>query len=439
MANFSKEPWVSRHGNCGREAGIELTPTTGTPSTEPLYGLTPTRYVRMSLYYLMYFTTVAAFSPYFNLYLATRGLSSSQVGIVLAVMPFVGLLVQPLWGILNDWLHLQRMTVFIGLGAAPLILLTFPYLRGFTAFLFMVAVLAVFQTGMIPVMDSLTVQNAGVRNYGKVRMFGSLGYAIMVSVAGQMYRSGNVNSMVPLYAVLAALSFIALIFYPPIPAPKGTSVVSKPASALTGLRTLMKNRAFVWLLLLTMFVSISQTLNSNFFTLYYHALNRPLGVLGVIYSVGGLSELPLFFASGRLITRFGAERMLLVASGVFLLRWLVLMFGPPTWVLVCLQALHGLSFGIALAAGISVASRVSDETNRATAQTVYSAVNTGLAAIVGSMSGGLVLEAYGPYVLYAFAAVVCALGVSGMTILLAMLRRESVNSVSNSRVSNTSR
>ncbi|QSO51661.1 MFS transporter [Alicyclobacillus curvatus] len=387
----------------------------------------------MSLYYFIFFTAVAVFSPYFNLYLTTRGLSSSQVGVILAVMPLVGLLVQPLWGILNDWLHLQRITVFIGLAAASLLILTFPHLHGFLSFLFAVAVLAVFQTGMIPVMDSLTVQNTGVHHYGKVRMFGSLGYAIMVSIAGQMYRSGNVNAMIPLYATLAGLSFITLIAYPKVPATAGASVARKSASAFTGLRRLVKNRGFVWLLLFTMLVSISQTLNSNFFTLYYHALHRPLGILGIIYSIGGLSELPLFFVSGRLITRFGAERMLLVASSVFLFRWIVLVFGPPTWVLVCLQTLHGLSFGIALAAGISVASRVSDETNRVTAQTVYSAVNTGLAAIIGSMSGGFVLGAYGPYVLYGFAAGICALGVVGMAILLTVIRRESSKPVSSSQ------
>ncbi|WAH37189.1 MFS transporter [Alicyclobacillus dauci] len=384
----------------------------------------PSSYIRMSVYYLLFYTTVAVFAPYFNLYLTTRGLSSSQVGIVLAVMPLVGLVVQPMWGIFTDWFRWRKGTVYVGLIVCPLLVLTFPLLHGFFPYVVVAALIAAFQTGLIPVMDSMTVFNAGARNYGKVRLFGSLGYAITVGIAGRLYHEGNVSTIVPLYVIAAAMALVGLLLYPKADMEAPVTVSGKRTlSPFSGIGKLVQNRRFVWLLVFTLLVSISTQMNSNFFTLYYSGLHRPLGLLGLIYSFGAFSELPFFFISGRWIERYGAERMMLLASSVFLFRWLILAFGPPTWVLFCLQLLHGLSFGISFAAGVAVASQFSEVSNRTTAQTVYSAVNVGLAAMIASALGGVVLQAFGPRTLYACSTVVSAVGVLGMIGLLRVMRK----------------
>ena len=58
--------------------------------------------------------------PYWGLYLRENaGLSGAQVGMVFAVIPAVGIVVQPFWGVLADRSGLRaRILLLLSLGAA---------------------------------------------------------------------------------------------------------------------------------------------------------------------------------------------------------------------------------------------------------------------------------------------------------------------------------
>ncbi|QQE79249.1 MFS transporter [Alicyclobacillus sp. SO9] len=368
-------------------------------------------YARMSLYYFFFYTTIAVFAPYFNLYLASRGLSSEQVGMVLAVIPLGGILMQPLWGMMNDRLQIQKTTIFLALVVPAITLLLYPHLHSFPVYVLGTAVLAVFQSVAVPVADSMTIETAGTGHYGKIRLFGSLGYAIAAAIAAALYKHYGVSEISVVYGFTVVLALFGLIFYPK-PA-KMHSGHQRPA-LFSGMIVLLSNKKFLLILCFTLLITISQAVNSNFFTLYYHALGRPMGWLGIIYALGALSELPFFFIIGRFIGKYGAERIFLLGGAIFLLRWIVLCFEPPTWVIVMMQLSHGLSFTLTFTAGVSMAAQASARDNQVTAQTVYNSVNMGLSAIIGSLIGGVVLNQFGPRGLYGFAAAICVLGLIAM-------------------------
>lgn len=379
--------------------------------------MTSGQYTRMALYYLLYYTTVAVFVPYFNLYLAARGFSNGQVGVVLAVMPLVALITRPIWGMVSDVLGRQRPIIAVALVMAPIILAWFPAFHSYMFAILIAAGFAIFQTAVIPIADAMTMQNSGARHYGKVRMFGSLGYALMVAVASPIYHRYGISFIIPMYAIASLLALVGLWMYPvPRVEPFGSTTerTHVERSMFSGLRRLLRNRSFMLVVPFTFLASISQSMNGSFFSLYYKQMHYPIGLLGLIYGLGALCELPVFFVSGRLIERFGCERILFVGYAVFALRWLVLAFNPPLWLVLVQQLTHGVSLGLAFAAGIVFAARVSDKFNRATAQTVYSTVNTGVAAIVGSLIGGIALQKLGTHGFYECAFVLGTLGSLGI-------------------------
>ena len=66
--------------------------------------------IPLTLFWFVYFGSLGIFYPYFALYLRENaGLTGTQVGLILAISPFIGMLTQPFWG------HLADRT-----GAAPL-------------------------------------------------------------------------------------------------------------------------------------------------------------------------------------------------------------------------------------------------------------------------------------------------------------------------------
>ncbi len=371
----------------------------------------PARYARMSMYYFLFYTTVGVFSPYYSLFLRSHGLNDTQIGRVLAVIPTVGMIAQPLWGLLNDRYHVPKRSLFVGMVMGPLAaVLLLPNLTSVWTFTLATGLMAIFQTGLIPLSDSMTVYSTGIRLYGKIRMFGSLGYAIAANMAALVYQNFGIHTLIPSYLVATALALLGLAGYPSRP-----WMGQREAQVVHRLSRVLRNTQFIEILILSFLMSVTQWINSNFFSLYYVDLGRPQSWLGLIYALGAISELPFFFLSGRLIQKIGPLRVLWLSTAVFAFRWAVLCLHPSTVLIALLQLLHGASFGLALAAGISLAARVSNESNRVTAQMVYSATNTGIAAIIGSLVGGTIFDKGGGSVMYAVAFVICVVSLGGFT------------------------
>ncbi|MCP4602932.1 MAG: MFS transporter, partial [Proteobacteria bacterium] len=140
--------------------------------------------VQLSIYWFLVMGALGVIFPYFTLFLKENvGLSGSQVGMVSATMPLVGIFAQPFWGQVGDRSGARtRLLSFLAIGAmfgyAGLIL---P--KTFAWMLFATAMLAVFTTSLVPLGISVSMailSDRGVPNFGRVRVWGTIGYLIAV-------------------------------------------------------------------------------------------------------------------------------------------------------------------------------------------------------------------------------------------------------------------
>jgi len=76
--------------------------------------------IPLTLFWFTYFGSLGIFFPYFSLYLRENaGLSGTQLGVVLAISPLVGMIAQPLWGQVADRTGARsRVLAFLTLGTA---------------------------------------------------------------------------------------------------------------------------------------------------------------------------------------------------------------------------------------------------------------------------------------------------------------------------------
>src|SRR4051794_7069609 len=75
----------------------------------------------MKFFYLWYFMATGIYSPYLGLYLRAIRLDGAQIGLVAAITPLAGVLLQPLWGILSDRYGWRQPVLSLALLAAALI------------------------------------------------------------------------------------------------------------------------------------------------------------------------------------------------------------------------------------------------------------------------------------------------------------------------------
>jgi MFS family permease len=138
----------------------------------------------MGLVWFFGLGALGMYLPFFGLYLhENAGLEGTRVGAVLALVPLVGLLVQPLWGQLADRTGARaRLLVLLSVGGA----LGYGALaraEGFREVLLATGVLALFQTAFVPSAVSVTLalgRDAGPHAFGLTRVWGTVGFLAFV-------------------------------------------------------------------------------------------------------------------------------------------------------------------------------------------------------------------------------------------------------------------
>ena len=142
--------------------------------------------IPLTLFWFTYFGSLGIFFPYFSLYLRENaGLSGTELGVILAISPLVGMIAQPFWGHMADRTGARtRVLAFLTLGTA-LGYLGLGYAQGFGSIVLATAALAVAGTAVFPMMTSVSLailRDAGRHAFGRVRAWGTVGYFILVLV-----------------------------------------------------------------------------------------------------------------------------------------------------------------------------------------------------------------------------------------------------------------
>jgi MFS transporter, PPP family, 3-phenylpropionic acid transporter len=370
--------------------------------------------VPLTFFWFVYFGSLGIFYPYFTLYLRENaGLTGTEVGLILAISPLVGMIAQPLWGQLADRTGARSRTLaFLTFGTA-LGYLGVGLADGFWFIVLAMAGLAFVGTAIFPIMTSVSLailRNAGGYAFGYVRAWGTAGYFVLILIFPWLLqilptpKDGGLASsasqpglglMFPITATLV-LTAAGIAFFLP---KKGVVAVR---AARGDWRELIDNPAFLRFLLFSLFANFLMHGPMWLFPLFVRSRGGDLGTIRNMWILMLLIEIPLVLSTGRGLKRLGARGLL--AVGVLLggVRWtLSALISDPTW-LFAVQALHGLTV-----VGLNIGSPlyldiVAPEKLRSTAQGVLSMVATGIAGIASNISAGLLIDRSGIDLLYLF-------------------------------------
>src|SRR5215813_4931208 len=134
--------------------------------------------IPLTLFWFVYFGSLGIFFPYFALYLRENaGLSGTQVGVVLAIAPLIGMIAQPFWGQIADRTGARsRLLTFLTLGTA-LGYLALGAAKGFWSIVAAAIPLSLVGTAVFPMMTSVSLailRGTGRHAFGNVRVWGTV-------------------------------------------------------------------------------------------------------------------------------------------------------------------------------------------------------------------------------------------------------------------------
>ncbi len=363
----------------------------------------------LSLFWFLYLGAQGVFFPYYSLYLKENaGLSGTEVGVVLAVIPLVEIFAQIFWGQVADRSGARsRVLALLSFGASAGYLLL-GMAGGFPAILLATAALAIFATAVIPMTVSVTLGTlgaAGANAFGFIRVWGTLGFLLLVvlfpwildsfqasrglvAVAGAPSEPG----LEIMFLTTAGLAFLAALVGLALP---GEGRVALRASKGEW-RALLHNQAVVRFLLFSFAAYFLLQGPMWLFPVYVRSRGGDLDTIRRMWILMLLIEIPLILSSGSALKRLGARGLLALGILAGALRWTMSGMVEEPYLIYAAQTLHGAMVAGLLLGGPLYLDTVVPARLRSTGQALLSMVGVAAGGIASNAVAGWLLEHVGP-------------------------------------------
>jgi len=225
---------------------------------------------------------------------------------------------------------------------------------------------------------SVAVSEAALVDYGRLRVWGSVGF-VAASLAGGIWLAGPDQSQFPYW--LAGLLFVtalAAMGFPPN--------VMRQCTPASGEQRI--SSAFVLLLVVSFVMQASHGAYYGFYSLYLLQSGYEGWTIGAFWVLGVAAEIVLMWKWSRPVAKSPPAFLLSVCLALAAVRWLGIGISQAWWALVVLQLLHAASFAAFHINAITWVRRLAPPHRQASAQGWYSASGFGLGTALGIMACG---------------------------------------------------
>lgn len=351
----------------------------------------------MQGFYLFVFFGMGSLFPLLSIYLSdVENLNGYQIGFILSIGPVIMIFFQPFWGMIADMKNVHNRLLTVTTFITGISALGYIFLDGYFSFILIAVVLAIFQSAIIPLSDSISLKytsSAGV-NYGNVRLFGSLGFGLAVLIMGKL---SEYNPKIIFYAFfLSLVTAAALSFKMP------SEAANNSKRLFSGLKDLLVMKRFLIFLAITFLIFGPNLANNFYFSLFVEDRGGTYTGIGIAFLIAVLSEIPFMRVSGSWIGKIGLLQVVVLAALLSLVRWLFYFTQPGLELVYISAVLQGFSLGLFIPAGLQYIREITPPQMTASAVTIYSAVGNGLGSWFFTFVGGVIFEEFDIYAVYLF-------------------------------------
>ena len=340
--------------------------------------------ILLSSFYFFYFAIVGIYVIFLPKVLAMVGYSGVEIGIVFATAPLVRFIVP--FAFIKGLKLNQRafhFALLIMLSSALLFYLT---LHNFYALIVTNILFGAGLSLILPYVEVIALSVIAKERYGRVRLFGSIGFIFVALVLVKFLSSPQIA-----LAFLIAVSLLTALFGYLL-----TKKESKESEEIfvdeRGGFNLFTHWS-LWMGLTLMQVSFGPFY--NFFTLYETDHGISLDMTIYLWSFGVVMEIVMLFFQGRLLQK-NLLFILQITTFATVIRWFLIFLFPQSLVVSFLtQSLHALSFALFHSAAISYLFTLYK--NRKLAQQFFLGITYGFGGFIGAMYSGYVYQYFHTY------------------------------------------
>lgn len=385
-------------------------------------------WLRLFLINVSFWVACGSCAPFLSAYYKRIGLSFTQIGVLLAIGPIFAIFIQPLWAMLSDRTGKRKLLlILLALCTAGAYLL---YYLGtsFAVCLLAVLVVSLFSLALLPLCDALVIDRANAYGFpfARIRIGGTLGYAVMVFGAGMFLEKFDGAQFA--VASVAYLLFAGAVMLLPqgsarkeaapareeaAPARKEAVPVRKEAApawkeaaparkeaaparkkAVPARESIFDTSEILFVLALALIESLGLGFCGSFTGSYAVELGFGSSLIGVLSCISALSEVPILLFAGKLMDRFG-EIPLLIFSGVMMSLRLCLTGMGLVPAMISAQLLQSVTYMTTYICCTQYISKHVRAGKMSQGQSALAIVQSGLAAVASNLFGGMLVDAVG--------------------------------------------
>ncbi|KIF82254.1 MFS transporter [Noviherbaspirillum autotrophicum] len=360
----------------------------------------PKQSFSFALFFFAYYGYVGVFSPYASLYFSGKGMSAAEIGVLMSLMQVMRIFGPNLWGWVADR-HQQRVTVLRLTAVAATALFAGIFVGQTFAHFFLVMVLVnLFTSAQAPLSEALMLSEmrGDLTHYGRLRLWGSVGFILTVTIAGPVLDRFGIHLMPWIAISLLALVLVASLRMQeaaPGPMPHGTPSVT----------ALLRRREVLAFFVSTFMMIAAHASLYVFYSLYLAQIGYSNTVIGLMWSLGVVVEIAFFFFQAPIFRRFGVQKLMMASLLIAVVRFLLIGFGAQSLILLLIaQVMHAATFGTHHSASVATLQRWFSGPLQARGQALFTSISYGLGGTVGGLILGVFWDTFGSQTVYLMAA-----------------------------------
>ena len=378
----------------------------------------------LNLFLISAFTYISfsLYAPFLSPYYSKAGISAVEIGVLFTLGPISSIFIQPIWAIISDRTGKRKAILAIVVLGSALSVLSFYIGQSFLTFFIASALLAIFSNSIVPLSDAILLRSAQKNkfDFSKIRMGGTIGYAIFVIFAGIIIKQNSDLAFLMGFAGFMVLFLIVLKL------PKSDSD-DEPSRILNldltinrkqkrSLLHIFESKQIYFLLAFAFISQVGLSFNFSFLGVYMLNMGLTERTIGFTNSIAALSELPILFLINRVLKKYSTGKITVIACLVLALR-IITITGESLFFVVLSQVLHGITFmTIYFSCAVFISKNVKPE-NQSKGQSILALIQTGIGSIVGNILGGYLVDLYGLKSAYTTMSILIIL-VAGLIALL---------------------
>ena len=341
-------------------------------------------YLSYFLMYNFYYLSWALFSALISVYLMDRGFKASDVSLVVSASFLTSMITQPIIGKWNDEFNIKKVNaiLFVIVAIGGIVFMV-------SNSLFMIAVsysvVLMMINGVNPVMEKIAT--ASPYQYGKIRIWGTIGYALGSQFAGILYDLVAPQAIFIVFVLTMILCIIGLV---------GTEPDIKKEAAKENEKvktmTLFKNKKFVYYLAICAIFYGVTNMSNTFVPSMLTDKGLDVDVTSTILSIAVFCEAPLVLFSNRFMDKIANKTLLIISISMVCLQCAVYGFNLPLIFIVLITFLAKHPSGMLyIMINLKVINTLIDENQQITAL-AYVATLKNLVAIIFQNVAGNILD-----------------------------------------------